>query len=195
MFALKLKTAPTAEPVTLAEAKARLRIDGNDRDADLLAMLIAAREYWELDTRRQFVTATWQYWLDEFPRNDGAIRPPRPPLISVVSLKYTDTDGVQQTLTPTTDYTVDTYLEPGRIVPAYDTTWPSVRDVPGAVVVEYTCGYGAPAAVPQPIKTAIMALAGHLNEFPEPVVSGTIVTKVPLHMTTMLAGYRIVEFA
>jgi len=40
-MALVMTAAPSAEPISLAEAKAHLRIDGNDEDA-LLASLIAA---------------------------------------------------------------------------------------------------------------------------------------------------------
>lgn len=81
---LKLKTAPTVEPITLEEAKLDLRIDSGD-DNTLIASLIAtARELAERETKRAFITQTWQMYLDQAP---AIIEIPKPPLQSVVSIK------------------------------------------------------------------------------------------------------------
>jgi uncharacterized phiE125 gp8 family phage protein len=74
-----------------------------------------------------------------------------PKVLSVVSVKYIDTAGVEQTLSPL-DYLVDMDSEPGYVVPAYGKTWPCTRAQINAVRVRYTAGYGATAAdVPQSI--------------------------------------------
>ncbi len=66
-MALTLFTPPTAEPVSLEEAKRHLRVDGNDEDVDILGLITAAREQAERHTRRQLLTATWDLKLDRFP--------------------------------------------------------------------------------------------------------------------------------
>lgn len=67
MGRLNLVTAPTAEPVTLADAKLHLRVNVSDDDALITDALIAGRERVELETGRQLITATWELWMDGFP--------------------------------------------------------------------------------------------------------------------------------
>lgn len=133
-------TTPT-EPVTLAEAKLHLRVDGTDEDALITAMIAAARETCEDRIEGTIPTTGWKLTLDAFP---AVIKVPRGPLVSVQSVKYLDTTGVQQTLSPL-DYLMDTVSTPGYIVPAYDKAWPETRDQINAVEVEYTAGGAAPA--------------------------------------------------
>src|SRR4051812_24706781 len=118
---VKQTVAPTAEPLLLAEAKQHLRIDGAYDDALVNRLIGAAREYAEQETRRQLMTSTYRLTLDYFPGrcawseglpretrekaweygryfHDRAILLPRPPLQSVTSVVYTDSNGVQQTL-------------------------------------------------------------------------------------------------
>jgi hypothetical protein len=78
---LKLSTAPTTEPVTVAEAKAHLRVDAEVAEEDTLiaAYISAAREYCEGFQNRAYVTQTWELWLDEWPETDH-IDIPLPPL-------------------------------------------------------------------------------------------------------------------
>ncbi len=93
-----LVTAPTAEPVSLAEAKLHLRVDDNADDVLIGALITAARQHAEHDTRRALVTQTWKLVLDAFP--ESVITLDRAPVSAVVSVVYTDPDGVSQTLAP-----------------------------------------------------------------------------------------------
>lgn len=86
---------------------------------------------------------------------------PLPPLQSVTSVKYLDTDGVQQTLDPAT-YVVQKG-EPSHIVLANGATWPSVLLMPEAVTIRFVAGYGDNEAdVPQPIRLAIALQAKYM---------------------------------
>jgi uncharacterized phiE125 gp8 family phage protein len=64
---LKLVTPPAEEPVTLAVAKAHLRVDISDDDTLIPYYLAAARRLCEKEVRRAFVTSTWDLVLDGFP--------------------------------------------------------------------------------------------------------------------------------
>ena len=64
---LQLVTAPTQEPVSLAEARLHLRVDFSDDDALIMALIRSARLAAETITGRQLVTARWKYILDSFP--------------------------------------------------------------------------------------------------------------------------------
>lgn len=81
---LKLITAPTVEPVTLAGVKNHLRIDSEDENALITALITTARQLAERDTKRAFITQTWRLYLDESP---AEIYLPKPPLQSVESIK------------------------------------------------------------------------------------------------------------
>jgi uncharacterized phiE125 gp8 family phage protein len=175
-----------------------MRITHTSEDTYYATLIAAAREYAEFATQRQLVTATWKLYLDEFPYDsgngyaprDGQIVVPYPPLASVTSIEYVDTAGASQTLSASL-YTVDSKTQPGRIVPSFGNSWPSVRSVANAVTVTYVAGYGAAAAVPAKIKHAIKLLVAHLNEMREPFVAGTIVSDVPMSVEMLLDALRV----
>lgn len=133
-----LITPPAAEPITLAEAKTHLRIDADLTDDDaLIGMMIAtARQQAEHRTGRRYGLQTWRVVLDRFPA--WGLRVPCPPLVSIVSLKYDDTAGIERTLQPVTDCIVRAQAEPGVLLPV--TSWPAAFDAPGAVRIDITCG-------------------------------------------------------
>lgn len=178
-----LVTPPASEPVSLAEAKLFARITVADEDALTMALIVAARKRCEDWRGQSFVTQTWDFFLDSFPRwydaytLDGGFTPfgaqswfgtaaygrreppillPRPPLQSVTSVKYTPYNAGQLTLDPAT-YQVDASntLAP-RIAPNFDKLWPTeVLQSVNGVVVRFVAGYGNAAAVPEQISLAI----------------------------------------
>lgn len=154
-MALKLITAPASEPVTLAEAKAHLRIEHTESDGLITDLIIAAREYCEGFQNRQYITAVWDLWLDAWPDKDY-LHIPRPPLKSVTSVKYFGTDNTEYTMDPA-DYFIDDKSEPGRLALAYGESWPgaSLRPV-GGIVIRFAAGYGGATDVPQKVKQAIL---------------------------------------
>jgi uncharacterized phiE125 gp8 family phage protein len=159
-MSLKLFTPPASEPVSPSEAKAHLRVDGSADDALITALIVAARQAAENITGRALVTQTWDLYLDAF---DPTIELPMPPLQAVTSISYTDTDGTVGTLAEAA-YKVDTVSEPGRLIPAYGTEWPATRADVNVIMIRFTAGYGAAAAVPQPIKQWMLLKIGELYE-------------------------------
>ena len=96
---LKLITAPSILPVTVAEAKLHLRVDHSEED-DLIERAISSATGFvdgpDGFLGRALIDQTWELTLDEFPVNE--IRIPLPPLIEVVSVVYDDADGNPQTI-------------------------------------------------------------------------------------------------
>lgn len=175
------KVPPVLEPVSLAEAKAHLNVTSSDDDALIQGFITAARQLAENITRRQLVTATYEGYLDAFPAG-GEILLPKPPLQSVTSIKYLDTDGVEQTLEPSI-YLVDAQSTPGRVLLAPEQNWPQTKAQANAVTVEFVAGWpmaGDPSAAttPESIKSWIKLRVGGMYLFREPVVTGTIATKL-----------------
>src|SRR3972149_4750261 len=182
---LVLITPPAQEPVALDEARAPLRVDGAEEDTLIEAFIGAAREWTEGFTRRALVEQTWELVLDAFPAG-GEIEIPRPPLISVTSLKYKDQDGAESTF-PAASYIVDVASQPGRLVLATGQTWPGASLYPaGVIAVRFKAGFGDAAAVPERYKAAIKLLIGNWFENREAVVTGTIATEIPLAVESLL---------
>lgn len=144
---IKVITPPTSEPITLAEAKANLRVVFDDEDADITRMIRAARQMAEERLNRALMPQTLAFAADGF---CGVLKVPRPPLRQLDSIKYIDGDGAEQTLA--TGYIVDGFTEPPMIFTAYGTPWPTARAQAGAVVVQYQAGYEDAASVPEPIR-------------------------------------------
>ncbi len=187
-------TAPTSEPLTLAEAKTHLRVDADitEDDALISSLIVAARQAAETHTRRQLVNATYTLYLDWLPQE---IRLERPPVSSITYIKYIDTDGTQQTLSSAV-YQTDLYGEPARIHRAYMQIWPITRQQMNAVEVKFVCGYGSTAAsVPDGIKAAMKLMIGNWYENREATISGTIITEVPMAAKFLLDQFSWGSYA
>lgn len=192
-MSLELSTAPTSEPVTLAELKDHLRIERDEHVDDLLlaGYLKAARQYIEKAQGRQHMTATWKRYL-----SGGFYAPeielPYAPLQSVTSIQYIDTNGDTQTLS-TSVYSVDTKATPGRVYLAYNQAWPSTRGIINDVTITYVAGYTAASLVPSTIKSAVMLLAAHLYNVREPVTVGVSSSVVPFGLQMLIEIDRVPE--
>jgi len=133
-------TGPGAEPITLTEAKAHLRVDGTDEDGLITALIVAAREHVENHTARVLVARSMRSYFPGFPARMDLVAP----LQSVASVKYLEDSAGTETTLATTNYVVDAYELPGVVTEAYSTTYPTTYDHPQAVRVAFTAGYVAP---------------------------------------------------
>lgn len=173
-FRYVLTTAPTAEPLTLADVRPHLRIDDDDtsQDATLNILISAARRYAETYTGRALMPQHWCAVGDSFP---GCALPPVPglsyayraviahpadelvikllrgPVTAIDSIVYVDTSGAPQTLDPAT-YIFDPSDLVQRIAPAYGSVWPMARAQLAAVKITFSCGYANAASVPPTIR-------------------------------------------
>ncbi len=161
-FALVIDTAPTRLLLTLEEAKSHLSIaEGCPCDSlDIERRIAEATADAERECGRQFVSATWLMYLDDFPRDGEPIRLPLGKTSAVSSVKYYDADGVQQTL-PTSVYFAAIQGEPARLSLKLGQVWPQVHyGRPEAVEIEYVVGWATPEAVPADIKAAVKLILG-----------------------------------
>lgn len=189
-----LITAPTQEPVSLIDLREHLRIGDADAEDTMLALYLSAvRRHIEEIASIAYLTQTWEWAQDFFPSvtDDnvfGAILLPGSPLQSVTSVKYIDTNGVEQTLS-TALYVVNTRSQPGSVTPAVGESWPDTRWQPNAVVVKYVAGYLTPQAIPEDLRQLLLVAAGELYEYREDVIAGTANRTGLVHR--LLAPHRI----
>lgn len=186
---LTVVTAPTIEPVSIDDLKIDLRIDADLTEHDVLieSLSMAARRWIERTARRALITQTLKLTLDDWPASDR-LSIPRPPLLSIVSIKYYDTADGEATFS-SGSYFVDTGNEPGRVVLNSGVSWPSVALRPASgVMIEYTAGYGpAEENVPSEYKNAIRLLVAHWYENPSAVsTSGAVPQEVPFGVMALL---------
>jgi uncharacterized phiE125 gp8 family phage protein len=183
---------PTVEPVTLDEAKLHRRVDHSDEDSLISSLITAARQWVEEFTGRALVAQTWRLTFDNWPDGPYALLP-RPPLMAIESIDYTDTDGVTRSVDESI-YHVDGSHLPGRVVLADGASWPSATlRTAAAVQVTYTAGYGTEAAdVPRPLRQAVLLQIGHLYEHRESVTVGVTGTdsEMPFATRALAWPYR-----
>ena len=147
---------PIIEPVSLAEMKDHLRVDGSDEDEEISLIAISARRHVENITRRALLTQTWDYCLNAWPSTDR-IKLPNGRLQSVTSVKWKGTDGTETTLTSGTDYLVETNGDGiGRVVLPYGMSWPSGTLYPSnPITIRFICGWTTAEKVPHEIRAAV----------------------------------------
>lgn len=170
-----LVTGPASEPVSLADAKDHLRVTGNSEDTILGTLITSARQWAENRTKRALINQTWRCKLDAFPAMDEPIDLRWPPLVSVTSIAYVDSNGDTQTWS-SSYYTVHTDRTPGQVSLAYDADWPVTRDQRDAVTITYVAGYGSAASnVPAAIIAAIKLQIGDLYANREAVIADNLI--------------------
>ena len=195
MAGLVQTIAPTKEPLTLAEVKRNSNVEDNTFDTLFGSLIIRARTHVEERLNRQLITATWRRSFDWFP--SWTIRLPKPPLISITTFAYTDSNGTAQTLTDGTDYQLDTDSEPGLLTPEPGTVWPSTEaDRLNALQITYTAGFGADhTSVPASLKQAMLMLIDHWFVNRSATVIGTISKEAEFAVSTLLSHKTMPEYA
>ncbi|MGN6149882.1 MAG: head-tail connector protein [Rhizomicrobium sp.] len=185
-MSLQLTTPPAAEPVTLDQAKAHLKVDTTDDDALITSLISAARARAEWHTGRAFVTQSWTLWLDAWPPG-GIIEIPLPPLQSVTSVTAYAMDDSETVLDPAT-YQVDATSSPARLLLKPNASLPvNLRRI-NAVAVAFTAGYGGASDAPAPVCEAILKIIANFY-----VNRGDAEAVTPSGALALLAPYRIVS--
>lgn len=190
-MAAVLITPATVDVVSVADVKAHLRIDYSDDDAYLGALTLAAAATTESWLGIALRPQTWELRDDAFPSAEIIL--PRQPVIEIESVKYDDSDGVEQTVDDA-DYRLYVDGSVYGVEPVYGGSWPSARNDRGSVRVRFIAGYEIVDGVdplPPPIKVAIMQMVSDLYQFRE-TASAAAITEVPMSLsaTRLLAPYR-----
>jgi uncharacterized phiE125 gp8 family phage protein len=156
----RLSVQPAIEPVTLQEVKNHVRVLDMDFDAELTAMITAARQFVENYLNQSLITQTWLKFLNEWPK-DGIIKLHKTPLQSVDAIYYVSTDAETELL-PEAAYTTDIISQPAIVKV---TEKPELLDILNPIMIQFVCGYGSKGSdVPQSIKHAILLFIAHLFE-------------------------------
>lgn len=182
-------------PVTLAEAKAHLRIVDSADDAYITGLVETAADKIERDTgivcRARNLAIVRDSFMDE-----GVARIPAfyGPVNSIGAVAYDATDGTEQTLAAN-QYRLRNFAGMTYLVPAYGVTWPGTESIMGAVRVTLNAGYASNDDVPDTLRHAALLLIGHLYENREAVNIGSSVAEVPLGYDALVRSHRLRQVA
>ncbi|MEY4248440.1 MAG: hypothetical protein RJA87_73 [Pseudomonadota bacterium] len=166
---LQVLVPPAAEPVTLDEAKAVLRVTDDAEDGLIGRLIRAARQRIEAALGVALMTTTYRetldLWSDSLAPN-GDIRLQRGPLLGVDAIKIANGNGTPETLDPSL-YRPRLASRPGLIAPLGAGLPPSAQPL-GGLEITYRCGFGDRAdTVPEPLRQAVLALVAHSFEHRE----------------------------
>jgi uncharacterized phiE125 gp8 family phage protein len=153
-MSLFLTTPPAVEPLSLAEAKAHLRVPHTDDDTYISTLIVSARRRVERQTGLRLITQGWSQFMDCWPQ-DGLIELDLNPVSTVSDVVvFGDTD-TPSTIDPA-HYFLDATTNPPRVVFRQGRNpSPPGRRAKG-IEIRMTAGFGNAAAVPQDLKQAML---------------------------------------
>lgn len=189
-MANKRVVAPVGLPISLAEAKTHLNEFAVDQEENITALIMAAMEDCEGKTLRSIMRQTREETRDSFPDN-GYIELEYPPIISIESVKYLDTNGVEQTLTAAS-YFLDNSSDVtnGWLTPARGYSWPTSYDQINSVRIRYVAGYATAADIPYAVRQWIKIRVGDLYANRESVIAGGAPGKLE-YVDYMIKPHRV----
>lgn len=169
---LEILTAPSSEPVTLAEAKryARLHTDLTDDDSLVESLIRSARQLLEGRVARCFVTTTLRE--TRVVPEDGRVRLLRAPIQEILSVEI---DG--------------TPLDPPLQGISHGEATLEIGNPGKTVVVEYKAGYGDADDAPETAKIAILLLVVHWFDNRSPVTDRAA-NELPLSVQALADSLR-----
>jgi uncharacterized phiE125 gp8 family phage protein len=152
-------TPPATEPVSLAEAKAHLRVTQNDDDAYIGTLIKTARQSIEAQTGLGLISQGWSVFLDDWPEQ-GVIELPLAPVLEVIDIKVHGDDDSFAIIDPA-HYYADNVSRPARIILRGSRNWAAPGRVANGIEILLTIGF---VIVPEPLREAVLQLVGHWHE-------------------------------
>ena len=192
-MAIAVITAPTVEPISLAEAKRQCVVEHDLDDALLTLLISVAREHGESLTRRSWAPQTLELTLTGFPSSASYIELPYGPVSGLLSIKYLVANDDTEYTFDTSKLRFDFSLLLGRTILKAGETWPT-----GAVEVRvrYTAGWAA-AEFPSVLKQwSLVKIASLYSQRENLVVGPQMLTVMELTRNfadALLDRYTVLE--
>jgi uncharacterized phiE125 gp8 family phage protein len=131
--------------LSLADAKAHLRVTHTDEDALIGSLRDAAVSHVERASGVALSSGNWRWTMRSFAaRVDLPVRP----VTALGTVSYLDASGAEQTY-------ADARLVDGSVLPAADSSWPYAY---GSATVEFTTGLTSPDDAPELIAAVKLTL-------------------------------------
>ncbi|MHB1110844.1 MAG: head-tail connector protein [Devosia sp.] len=180
-----LLAGPALEPVTLAEAKAFLRVDDGAEDGLIATLITAVRLHIESTTGQALIAQNWRVVLDCWPA-ERVVRLPVAPLITLTAVTAYAADGALHAIGLAQ---FQSEAAPARLLlPRTIDGMPVTRERQG-IEIDYAAGFGSAAGdVPADLRQALLVLVAFWFEHRD-----TASEAVPSGFDRLVAPYRSVR--
>lgn len=181
-----LLTGPAIEPISVEETKIFLRVEHDDDDQLIAALIAGARSHIEAQTQTALITQNWRMVLDAWPQH-GRITVRPGPLQTVNAARVFDCNGDPATIN---SQTIVTDLGASRLafVP-----WavPAPGRIAAGIEIDVTVGFGDEADdVPESLIQAIRMVVAHWYEN-RGLMGGNQNASPPASVAALIAPYRM----
>lgn len=167
--------------LSLATAKAHLRVDHDDEDDLITALIGTAVVTVENMTGHHFGSAVFYLYADAWHSQAFTFAPVK----SITAVEYYDQTNTLTAL-PAANYWADLDSSPQRIT--FSAPPPIYSDRHQGVRITANVGH---TAIPAPLLTACLLLVGHYYENRQQVTTGATPTTVPMAVETLCNTYRV----
>ncbi len=177
---------PVGEPLTLAEARAHLRVDDTADDAVIADLITTVRDHLERTTGLVLIARTFRLYLDRWP-DASVLEIGRGPIVSIETITGYDALGAPFEA-DMTGFVLDGGSLPARLfLPAALET---ARAVNG-IEIDFTAGFGPTGAdVPASLKRALLLHLALLYAYRGAVSPGDQPADVPAGYERLVAPFR-----
>jgi uncharacterized phiE125 gp8 family phage protein len=177
---------PAAEPLTLAEVKAHLRLDGAVEDDLLTALIVAARAHCEALTGLSLITRSLRLYLDGWPET-GVIQIASGPVQTVENVTVYDASGAASSVS-LSGHVLDAASVPARLVLAET---PAPGRALNGIEIDFAAGFGETGAdVPDALRRAMLMHVALMYELRGAVAADMQPAAVPVGYDRLIAPYR-----
>ena len=182
---LERVTAPSIDPVTIAECKRHMRIEHSDDDVIIGSLINVAVNYLDVTGMlgKAMITQTWAEYVDF---HATTVHLSITPVQSVSSIEYYDVNNVLQTDTLSNYYIIGTKGYK-TIYPKSGYAWPVTFKRDDAIKITYVVGYGDTA---ERVRHALKMLVANYYENRENELVGTISKTLPFGVEQLIATER-----
>lgn len=175
-YQLALVTPPATEPLTLAEAKLFLRVDGSTDDTLISSLITSARIAAEQYMKRSLIEQTWKLTYDDYVTTETRLL--MMPIQSVTSVTIVARDDTATVVDESTYY-----LSANKEILIFDAT-----PFGHKVEIVYVAGYGDASDIPGPIKQGMLVHIAALYHQRSQQMD------IPEYGKALYAPYRIIRF-
>ena len=169
-------------PVSLADAKAHLRVTDTVENDLITALIAAACAAVGDEAGRVLASETWEVADTGF---SGLVKLPKSPVLALVSVQYY-LDDVLTTAT-LSDFRLYQDADYTLLGPIDGVSWPNGQTRPDGTVIRFTAGY---STLPTTLRHAVLLTVGHWFANRE-AVSETGMTELPMGANHLIGLERL----
>lgn len=186
-------TNPSESPLSMQEVKDFLRVKHNAEDGTIQTLIKVATDIAEKQFGRALMPQEWTARIENWFTHTQPVELPYQPIQSVISVKYIDTDGTEQTLTEGTDYFLS--ADNAYVYATAEFTAPALHaDSAEPVAIVYSAGYSSADFIPASIKHWMKMMIATTWLYREEITPMRTNDGVRVIMQRFLNSNRIIRF-